>query len=101
MLTVRASLGQLRAQSHLIFSAGAAIDVERGREDLGKAQDFKKKALKKKILCLGLVVVAVIIILLGKRTLRTSLDIKGLLSVRSNLELPSNAKPVKLLNFIK
>ena len=75
--------------------------MERGREDLGKAQDFKKKALKKKILCLGLVVVAVIIILLGKRTLRTSLDIKGLLSVRSNLELPSNAKPVKLLNFIK
>ena len=45
---------------------GAAIDVERGREDLRKADSFKKAAMKKKFICLGLLVVAVIIILLGK-----------------------------------
>jgi len=42
----------------------AAIDVERGREDLRKADSFKKAAMKKKFICLGLLVVAVIIILL-------------------------------------
>lgn len=50
-----------RIEDH-IHSAG--IDVERGREDLDKAGKFKKAALKKKFLCLGILIVAVIIILL-------------------------------------
>ena len=50
----------------MVLPLGAAIDIERGREDLGKAEKFKKAALKKKFLCLGILIVAVIIILLSK-----------------------------------
>ena len=46
--------------------SGAVIDVEKGREDLGKAEKFKKAATKKKFICLAFLIVAVIIILLGK-----------------------------------
>ena len=56
---------------------GAAIDVERGRENLGKAEEFKKKALKKKFICIVLLVVASLIILLGESILSSSLHIKG------------------------
>ena len=51
---------------NLVFTPGAAIDIERGREDLGKAEKFKKAALKKKFLCIGILIVAAIIILLSK-----------------------------------
>ena len=57
------------ADFNLMSSPGAVIDVERGKEDLGKAGKFKKAALKKKVLCIGILVVAVIIILLSKSTL--------------------------------
>ena len=43
---------------------GAVIDVERGREDLGKAEKFKKAATKKKFILLAILVVVVLIILL-------------------------------------
>ena len=43
---------------------GAVIDVERGREDLGKAEKFKKAATKKKFILLVILVVVVLIILL-------------------------------------
>ncbi len=56
---------------NLILPLGAAIDIERGREDLAKAEKSKKSALKKKFLCFGILIVAVIIILLGKSTLST------------------------------
>ena len=49
-----------------IINSGAVIDVEKGRDDLGKAEKFKKAATKKKFICLALVVVIVIIILLGE-----------------------------------
>merc|ERR1712025_542296 len=42
----------------------AVIDVERGREDLGKAEKFKKAATKKKFILLAILVVVVLIILL-------------------------------------
>ena len=57
------------ADFNLMLSPGAVIDVERGKEDLGKAGKFKKAALKKKVLCIGILVVAVIIILLSKSSL--------------------------------
>ena len=44
----------------------AVIDVERGREDLGKAEKFKKAATKKKFILTIILVVVVLIILLGK-----------------------------------
>ena len=50
----------------LVFITGAAIDIERGRDDLSKAKNFKEAALKKKILCFGILIVAVIIILLSE-----------------------------------
>ena len=43
---------------------GAVIDVERGREDLGKAEKFKKAATKKKFILLAILVVVVMIVLL-------------------------------------
>merc|ERR1719477_86572 len=42
----------------------AVIDVEKGREDLGKAENFKKAATKKKFILLAILVVVVLIILL-------------------------------------
>ena len=57
---------------NLGFTPGAAIDVERGREDLGKAEKFKKAALKKKFICLAIIIVAVLIILLSKLEIDTS-----------------------------
>ena len=60
---------RVAADFNLMLSPGAVIDVERGKEDLGKAGKFKKAALKKKVLCIGILVVAVIIILLSKSTL--------------------------------
>ena len=44
----------------------AVIDVEKGREDLGKAENFKKAATKKKFILLAILVVVVLIILLSK-----------------------------------
>jgi len=41
----------------------AVIDVERGRENLGAAEKFKKAANRKKFICIALLVVLVIIIL--------------------------------------
>jgi len=42
----------------------AVIDVERGREDLGKAEGFKKAANKKKFILAAILIVVVLIILL-------------------------------------
>jgi len=42
----------------------AVIDVEKGREDLGKAENFKKAATKKKFILIAILVVVVLIILL-------------------------------------
>jgi len=42
----------------------AVIDVEKGREDLGKAESFKKAANKKKFILAGILAVLVLIILL-------------------------------------
>jgi len=42
----------------------AVIDVEKGREDLGKAESFKKAATKKKFILIAILVVVVLIILL-------------------------------------
>lgn len=42
----------------------AEIDVEKGREDLGKAENFKKAANKKKFILAGILAVVVLIILL-------------------------------------
>ena len=44
----------------------AVIDIERGRDDLGKAEKFKKSANKKKFILIGIAVVIVLIVLLGK-----------------------------------
>ena len=50
----------------MVSILGAAVDIERGREDLAKAKKSKEAALKKKILCFGILIVAVVIILLSK-----------------------------------
>ena len=44
----------------------AEVDVEKGREDLGKAENFKKSANKKKFILAAILAVVVLIILLGK-----------------------------------
>ena len=44
----------------------AVIDVEKGREDLGKAEKFKKAATKKKFILAAILAVVVLIILLSK-----------------------------------
>eukprot|EP00092_Neocalanus_flemingeri_P009798 GFUD01010558.1.p1 GENE.GFUD01010558.1~~GFUD01010558.1.p1 ORF type:complete len:373 (+),score=121.41 GFUD01010558.1:50-1168(+) len=42
----------------------AEVDVERGRDDLGKAENFKKSANKKKMILIAILAVVVLIILL-------------------------------------
>jgi len=42
----------------------AVIDVEKGREDLGKAEKFKKAATKKKFILIAILMVVILIILL-------------------------------------
>ena len=44
----------------------AEVDIEKGREDLGKAENFKKAANKKKFILAAILAVVVLIILLGK-----------------------------------
>ena len=47
--------------------ADAVIDVERGKDDLGKAEKYKQAAMKKKFIFLAILIVLVTIILLGKK----------------------------------
>ena len=46
--------------------ADAVIDVERGKDDLGKAEKYKQAAMKKKFIFMAILVVLVTIVLLGK-----------------------------------
>ena len=50
----------------IFLLSDAVIDVERGRENLGAAEKFKKAANRKKFICIALLVVLVIIILFSK-----------------------------------
>ena len=47
--------------------ADAVIDVEKGKDDLGKAEKYKQAAMKKKFIFLAILIVLVTIILLGKK----------------------------------
>ena len=49
-----------------ILSTDAVIDVEKGREDLGKAQKYKQAAMKKKCILIGILIAVVVIVLLSK-----------------------------------
>ena len=46
--------------------ADAVIDVERGKDDLGKAEKYKQAAMKKKFIFMAILIVLVTIVLLGK-----------------------------------
>ena len=52
-----------RIEDHVNHAEG---DIEKGREDLGKAENFKKAANKKKFILAAILAVVVLIILLGK-----------------------------------
>ena len=49
-----------------VLLSDAVIDVEKGREDLGKAQKYKQAAMKKKFILIGILVAVVVIVLLSK-----------------------------------
>ena len=57
----------MRDAKGLTTIADAVIDVERGKDDLGKAEKYKQAAMKKKFIFLAILIVLVTIILLGKK----------------------------------
>ena len=59
----------MRDAKGLMTIADAVIDVERGKDDLGKAEKYKQAAMKKKFIFLAILIVLVTIILLGKKFL--------------------------------
>ena len=56
----------MRDAKGLTTIADAVIDVEKGKDDLGKAEKYKQAAMKKKFIFLAILIVLVTIILLGK-----------------------------------
>ena len=59
----------MRDAKGLMTITDAVIDVEKGKDDLGKAEKYKQAAMKKKFIFLAILIVLVTIILLGKKFL--------------------------------
>ena len=79
---------------------GAVIDVERGREDLGKAEKFKKAATKKKFILIAILVVVVIIILLVILSEFGAFSSSGATEtiIKVNFQLKTSNKSTNLIN---